>query len=187
MSAPQRYGAGAIAIHWLHALLVLFLIGWGLWMADLPKGPDRGWAFGIHKSFGLLAILFIIARIGWRIGHPPPPPNAALTPQENRLAGLGHLGLYGLLVLVPLAGLSSVNFTKYPLKFFGLEIPKFGYPDEAINQFFSTAHQWLAYALIALVAVHVAAAIRHGFKRDGTLERMSPHPKKKLDTEQAEA
>jgi len=178
MSSPSKYGVGAIAIHWLHALLVLFLIGWGLWMADLPKGPDRGWAFGIHKSFGLLAIAMIIVRIGWRLGHPPPPANPALTPMENRLAGLGHLGLYGLLVLVPLAGLTSVNFTKYPLKFFGIEIPKFGFEDDALNQLFSTTHQWLAWALIALVLVHVGAAIRHGLRRDGTLQRMSPHPAK---------
>lgn len=182
MNARQKYSGGAIALHWLHAALVLFLIGWGLWMADLPKGPDRGWAFGIHKSFGLLAIIFIIVRIGWRLGHRPPP-NTALTPQEDRLAGLGHLGLYALLVAVPLAGLSSVNFTKYPLKFFGIEIPKFGYPDEAINHFFSTTHEWLAYALMGLVAIHIAAAIRHGLRRDGTLARMSPHSSKPTENE----
>jgi len=178
MSGQPKYGAGAIAIHWLHALLVLFLIGWGLWMADLPKGPERGWAFGIHKSFGLLAIILIAIRIGWRLGHRPPPPNPALSPKEHRLASLGHLGLYGLLVLVPLAGLTSVNFTKYPLKFFGIEIPKFGYEDEALNHLFSATHGWLAWGLMALVAVHIAAAIRHGLRRDGTLQRMAPHPAK---------
>lgn len=175
MNAVVRYGRGAIALHWVHALLVLGLIGWGLWMADLPKGPERGWAFGIHKSFGLLAIIVIMVRLVWRAGHRPPPPNPALSPMEHTLATLGHRALYGLLVLVPLAGLTSVNFTKYPLKFFGLEIPKLGWPDEALNAVFSTTHQWLAWLLTALIVVHVLAALRHGLRRDGTVLRMMPH------------
>jgi cytochrome b561 len=170
---PARYGAGAIALHWTHALIVLGLIGWGIWMADLPKGPDRGWAFGVHKSFGLLAIALILLRLGWRAAHRPPP-NTAISGLEARLAHAGHLALYVLLVLVPAAGLTSVSFTKYPLKFFGIELPKPGFPDEGLNAVFSTTHKWLAWTLLALIVIHVLAAIRHGLRRDGTLERMLP-------------
>ena len=42
MNGNPRYGGGAIALHWIHALLVIGLITWGMWMADLPKGPERG-------------------------------------------------------------------------------------------------------------------------------------------------
>jgi len=173
MNGNPRYGGGAIALHWIHALLVIGLIAWGMWMADLPKGPERGWAFGIHKSFGLLAIALIIARIGWRLAHRPPP-NTAVHGLEARLASAGHVLLYVLLVVVPVAGLTSVNFTKYPLKFFGIDIPKPGHPDEALNAIFSATHQWLAWLLTALIVIHVLAAIRHGLKRDGTVQRMLP-------------
>ncbi len=168
-----RYSRVAMGLHWLMAVLVIGLMGWGLWMADLPKGPERGWAFGIHKSFGMLAWLLIFVRLAWRIGHRPPP-NPALSTTETRLANGAHHLLYVLLVIVPTMGLTSVNFTKYPLKFFGLEIPKAGWPDETLNALFSTTHKFLAWTLIAMVALHIAAALRHAMRRDGTMQRMLP-------------
>ena len=174
MNQPAgRYHPGSIALHWLHALVVLGLIGWGIWMADLPKGPERGWAIGIHKSFGLIAAFLIVCRIGWRIRHKPPR-NPALKGVDERLAKAGHATLYVLLVLVPVAGFTSVSFTEYPLKFFGIELPKPGYPDEALNDLFSTTHRWLAWSLLILIVLHVAAALRHALRHDGTLQRMLP-------------
>ncbi|QID17496.1 cytochrome b [Nitrogeniibacter mangrovi] len=173
MKSANRYGAGAIALHWIHAVIVLGLIGWGIWMADLPKGPERGWAFGIHKSFGLIAIALILVRIAWRAGHPPPL-HTGLSALEEKLAKAGHRLLYVLLVLVPAAGFTSVSFTKYPLKFFGIPLPKPGYPDETLNAIFSETHEILAWTLLAVIVIHVAAAIRHGVRGDGTLRRMLP-------------
>ena len=140
-------------------------------MADLPKGTERSWAFSVHKSFGLLAIALIAVRLVWRIGHRPPE-NPAVHGLERKLATGAHHLLYVLLVLVPAAGLTSVSFTKYPLKFFGIPVPKPGYPDEALNAFFSGTHSVLAWTLAALIALHVAAAIRHWLRRDGTMQRM---------------
>ena len=79
-------------------------------MADLPKGDERSWAIGVHKSFGLIAILLIIVRLAWRLGHPPPD-NPALAGAERKLASAAHRLLYLLLVLVPAAGFTSVSFT----------------------------------------------------------------------------
>ncbi|MCW5615068.1 MAG: cytochrome b/b6 domain-containing protein [Rhodocyclaceae bacterium] len=62
MSAA-RYGTPAIILHWVSAVLVIGLIGWGIWMADLPKGDERSWAIGVHKSFGLIAIWLIVVRL----------------------------------------------------------------------------------------------------------------------------
>lgn len=171
--SSNRYSSPAIVLHWLSAILVIGMIGWGIWMADLPKGAERSWAFGVHKSFGLLAIVLIAVRIAWRASHRPPD-NPALAGTERKLAAAAHHLLYVLLVLVPAAGLTSVSFTKYPLKFFGIPIPKPGYPDEALNAFFSNTHSVLAWTLAAVIAVHVAAAIRHGLRHDGTLQRMLP-------------
>ncbi len=171
--SPPRYSTPAIVLHWLSAVLVIGMIGWGMWMADLPKGAERSWAFGIHKSFGLLAIALIATRVVWRLGHRPPE-NPALHGIERTIATAAHHVLYVLLVLVPAAGLTSVSFTKYPLKFFGIPVPKPGYPDEALNAFFSGAHTALAWTLAALIVLHVAAAIRHWLRRDGTMERMLP-------------
>lgn len=62
MSAA-RYSTPAIILPWVSAVLVIGLIGWGIWMADLPKGDERSWAIGVHKSFGLIAIWLIVVRL----------------------------------------------------------------------------------------------------------------------------
>lgn len=176
MSAPSgtaRYGRGAIALHWLHAALVLGLIGWGLYMTDLPKGPERSFAIGVHKSFGVLALALLIIRLAWRKFHPAPA-DPRLSPGEHRLATAGHHLLYLLLAATPLAGYLSSSFTQYPMRVFGIVIPKAGWPDEAINAALSASHGFLAWALIGLIAVHLSAVVLHSFKGKPVLGRMLP-------------
>jgi len=171
----QTYDTGSRLLHWGHALLIVGLIGWGAWMADLPKGAERGWAIGIHKSFGLIAIFTVIFRLLWRLKHPAPPHQ--LPPIEAKLAIWGHRALYGLLAAVPLAGYTSACFTKYPMKFFGIELPKPGWPDEALNSFFSNLHAALAWALAAMIIAHVIAVIIHARQGRSVLYRMLPSRK----------
>lgn len=168
-----RYDGGAIALHWLHAVLVAGLIGWGLYMADLPKGPDRSFAIGLHKSFGMVALLLVALRLWWRLRHPAPP-DPRLSALEHRLANAGHHLLYLLLVATPLAGYLSSSFTQYPMRVFGVIIPKAGWPDEAINAFFNGAHKLFAWSLLVLVAIHVAAVVVHAFQGKAVLTRMLP-------------
>ena len=62
----------------------------------------------------------------------------------------------------------------YALKFFGLELPKLGWPDEAINGVFKAVHVYSAWAIAGLVGLHVAGALKHAIQRDGTLSRILP-------------
>lgn len=172
MSAP-RYDGGAIALHWLHAILVLGLIAWGLYMAELPKGPERSFAIGLHKSFGVVALLLVALRLWWRVGHPAPP-DPRLSRLEHLLAKTGHHLMYLLLLATPLAGYLSSSFTQYPMKVFGLAIPKAGWPDESLNALFNGAHKFFAWSLLALIVIHVAAVVLHGIKGKAVLGRMLP-------------
>lgn len=168
-----RYDRGSIALHWLHAVLVVGLIAWGLYMADLPKGPDRSFAIGLHKSFGVVALLLVVLRLWWRVRHPAPA-DLRLSATERRLAAAGHHLLYLLLVATPLAGYLSSSFTQYPMKVFGLAVPKAGWPDEALNAFFNGAHKLFAWSLLALVVIHVAAVVLHALQGKAVLTRMLP-------------
>jgi cytochrome b561 len=162
-----------MALHWLSAMVVAGLLGWGLYMVDLPKGPDRSWAFGVHKSLGLLAVLLVLVRVAWCARHPAPV-LAGIGRGVQRLAAAAHRLLYALLFAVPLAGLASASFTPYPLKFFGLALPKPGRPDPALNELLSGLHGVLAWALAAVIILHVAAAARHLLRGDGVVQRMLP-------------
>lgn len=172
MNAP-RYDRGAIALHWLHAVLVLGLIAWGLYMGGLPKGPERSFAIGLHKSFGIVALLLVALRLWWRLRHPAPP-DPRLGTVERRLAAAGHRLLYLLLVATPLTGYLSSSFTQYPMKVFGVAIPKAGWPDEALNAFFNGAHGVCAWTLVVLIAAHVGAVVLHALQGKAVLGRMLP-------------
>jgi cytochrome b561 len=167
------YTRTAAALHWGHAVLLVALVVIGLDMAGLPKGPERTAAFALHKSLGLVALAVIAVRLGWRL-RCPPPPHPGLDGAERALAASMHRLLYLLLLLVPLTGFASVCFTQYPLKFFGLPLPKPGWPDAELNALFGLLHKASLIALGLAVGLHLAAVLRHAWRRDGTLGRMLP-------------
>lgn len=171
MSA-QRYTLPAILLHWGQAVVVVWLLWLGWTMVDLPKGGERSAAYGLHKSLGLLAMGLVIVRLLWRARHPAPP--ALSVGGEARLAAAVHHLLYVFLVFAPVAGYLASSFTQYPLKFFGLEVPKLGWPDEGLNATFKQMHVVFVWSGAALIALHIAGALKHAVRRDGTIARMLP-------------
>ena len=171
MSA-QRYTLPAILLHWVQAVVVLWLLWLGWTMIDLPKGAERTAAYGLHKSLGLLALLLVVIRLIWRRGHSAPPTLA--TGWEASLATATHHMLYGFLFLAPLAGYLAPSFTPYAVKFFGIELPKAGWPDESLNSLFKLLHVTFVWFGAGLIVLHIAGALKHALKRDGTVQRMLP-------------
>ena len=168
----QRYTWPAILLHWAQAVVVIWLLWLGWTMVDLPKGAERSAAYGLHKSLGLLTLMLVAGRLLWRAKHPAPA--ALATGKEARLATAVHHLLYVFLVFAPLAGFLASSFTPYPLKFFGLGIPKFGWPDEGLNATFKLLHVIFVWGGAALIGLHVIGAIKHLVLRDGTVSRMLP-------------
>jgi cytochrome b561 len=71
--AEPTHHPAAKALHWITALLVLGLLGVGLWMTGLPLGFTKLYAYAWHKWIGLVVLLLTAARLLWRWRHPPPP------------------------------------------------------------------------------------------------------------------
>ena len=170
--SQQRYTLPAIALHWGQAIVVLWLFWLGWTMTDLPKGAERSAAYGLHKSLGLLALLLVSLRLIWRRGNPAPRPITG--GWEAKLATATHHALYLFLFLAPLAGYLASSFTPYAIKFFGFELPKAGWPDESLNSIFKLLHVVFVWGGAGLIALHIAGAIKHVVKGDGTLQRMLP-------------
>ena len=171
MSAA-RYSLPAMLLHWLQAALVLWLLWRGWTMIDLPKGAERTAAYALHKSLGLVALLLVAIRLGWRQMNRPPA--MTIGGWQAVLASLTHRALYVFLLGAPLAGYLASSFSTYPLKFFGIEVPKAGWPDESINALFKWLHIVFTWGGAGLVALHIVGAFRHGLGPDGVLQRMLP-------------
>lgn len=173
--AADRYSPIAMLLHWLVAALVLYLFWLGFNMVDLPKGPDRGAAFGLHKSLGLLVVLLMVARLVWRRRNPPPPLPANVARWQVRLSTGVHHGFYAMLFLHPLFGYLSAEFAGYGTKFFGIKLYNWGWKDQAINELFTECHEATGVVLLLLVLIHLAGAISHAVKRgDRVVRRMLP-------------
>jgi len=173
-----RYSRGAIILHWLIALLIIgnFI---GAWTSeDLPR-DQKIVMMGYHKANGILILLLTLVLIGWRFTYRPPALLETLKTWEAALARVTHTLFYVLMLAVPLAGLSlhSAFGKGMPVSMFGL----FDFPalpvatDKATIGLFNELHEVTATAMLVLVGLHVAAALKHQFlDRDGTMARMLP-------------
>ena len=177
--ADPAYDPVAITLHWLIALAVIGQIALGLGMIEIPKSPPgvRAYWFNVHKSIGMTIGLLVLVRLLWRLTHRPPALPPTLPGWQVRAAGVSHSLLYSCMIIMPLAGYLGSVFSGYPIRYFGTTLPGWGWKDEALKEFFSTVHLATAVAFIALIALHVLAALKHAFvDRDGVLQRMLPRP-----------
>lgn len=171
----QRYAPAPIALHWLMAAVLLAQLALGLWMVDLPKTPPglrAGW-FNVHKSIGILLGLLVLLRLAarWRWRAPAHP--GWLPRWQHHAAALTHAVLYLCMVVLPLSGLLGSGFTPYPVKFFGLALPRWSEPWPAGKDFCGELHEAAAWLLITALALHVAGAAWHLLRGDGIGRRMA--------------
>jgi cytochrome b561 len=174
----MRYDRIAMTLHWIIAVGVLAQIALGLWMIDIPKLPAgvRAYWFNLHKSIGMTLGVLIVVRLAWRMTHRPPPLPSTMPRWQVRAAGASHMLLYACMLTMPLAGYLGSVFSGYPIRYFGLVVPGWGWKDEALKDFFSTVHFIAALAFISLIKLHVLAALKHLlYDRDGVFHRMLPH------------
>jgi cytochrome b561 len=95
---------------------------------------------------------------------------------ERWAAGATHVALYGVLFVQPLVGLVMSWASGFPTILFGsFALPSPIATDQALYDTLSRVHEISAWAILALVAVHAGAALRHHVvKRDTVLLRMLP-------------
>ena len=172
---PGRYSLTAIALHWGMAVLLAGQVAIGLYMVELPKRtPDVAYYYGLHKSLGLVALMLVTVRLGWRLRSKPPVVLHTSAMQE-KAASIAHRLLYACMVLIPLSGFIGSNFGKYPVKFFGYALPQLGWEDPALQAIFRYMHEAFVWLLCALVAVHLLAVVYHSARSGmGLLRRMLP-------------
>jgi cytochrome b561 len=173
----QRYSNTAIALHWLLAAGILFQIGLGWYLGEVPRGtPARTVWVNFHKSVGLTLGALILVRLIWRLAHRPPPLPESMPAWERVAARANHALLYVCMVTMPVAGFAASNFSKFGVKYFGLvQIPPLGIDDQQIYAVFQGIHVGTSYLFVALIGLHVAAALKHLLiDRDGIVRRMWP-------------
>ncbi|MBK7001179.1 MAG: cytochrome b [Rhodoferax sp.] len=174
------YHGLSIALHWILALALLAIFSLGVYMADLPFSPQRIKLYNWHKWAGVTFLVLSALRLLWRVVTPPPDlPHAVVMamPGWQMLAYRATHGLmYVLFFAVPLIGWAYSSAAGFPVVLFGvLPLPDFVQANKPLAELIQPWHAASAFTLMALVLLHVAAALKHHWiDRDGLLERMLP-------------
>jgi cytochrome b561 len=183
--STHTYSRVAIILHWVMALGIAALAAMGLVMTHLKLEPMRLFQmYQMHKSIGITVLLAAFLRLAWRLSHRSPDLPETMPAVEKTAAAAGHFLLYAFMFALPLTGwaLVSASMLNIPTVLYGIlpwpDLPFLAsLDDKALAEaLLKLVHAYGAYALIALVAVHTAAALRHHFIiRDDVLSRMLPH------------
>lgn len=183
-SAPPAiptYRRGARILHWLTVALLAMQFPIGLYMTLRGKtlniwDATTNLLYSSHKLIGLIILIVVIARLAYRLLRGAPADEPTLSPWQCMASHLNHWGLYALLIAVPLAG--YVGISQFPaLDLFGIfSLPGIAEPDKTAAGTMFEIHRLMSMALLAMVALHVGAALWHHLvRRDNVLARMLPH------------
>ena len=171
-----RYTAPARLLHWLMAALLIGLLALGFYMSDLPLSPEKLQLYAWHKWAGVTAFILLAIRLLWRATHRPPALPASMSATAQRMAHLGHLALYALMIAIPLSGWLMSSAKGFQTVYFGvLPIPDMLDKNEEIGDLLALVHKSLNLLFVAVLAGHIGAALKHHFiDKDDILTRMLP-------------
>ena len=193
--STTSYTKTAKVLHWLIAIGIFFMFALGWFMEGLPKEAPKQMAydlfdlgiftwnlseeisprtfyFNLHKSIGVTIFALILIRVFWRITHKPPTLLSSYKAWERKLANGAHHLLYLLMVSLPVSGIIMATYSKYGIKWFGLEFIK-GLDNKDMRELFKEVHEIVGLVILLVIIVHIIGALKHKFiDKDETLKRM---------------
>ena len=179
-----RYSPVGIAFHWIMAFLILFQLGWGWTMAQLPAGGDKLYFYEVHSAAGLAVILLALGRFAWRLAIPGPVNDADTQGWQTTVSVAIHWLFYVTFFALPLSGwvMWSSIAEPGPLYLAGvIPWPQFPLGDLPLTMRWrimdvaEDVHIWVVVTLVIVVPLHVGAALKHHFwDRHDVLRGMLP-------------
>ena len=177
----QRYTGVAIALHWLIAAAILGTFLLGQYMTNLQLSPAKLKLYSYHTWIGVTIFLLVLARIAWRLAHRPPPPPASMPAWQHSAASIAHFFLYALTLAIPVSGWLMSSASGFQVVYLGvIPIPDLLAKSKDAAQELKQLHETLNWLMVLVVAMHVAAALKHHLMdRDDVLRRMLPFLKQR--------
>jgi cytochrome b561 len=171
-NGPDEFGLVTRILHWAMMLLVIGQLALGLRLSDMQPGLANLWLYGLHKTIGFAVLALILARIGWHIISPPPPP---LGPRDIAFwaARTAHWAIYVLLIAIPLTGWAGSSATGIDVMIADRwTVPPLVDASPEAEALWFRLHDILTKLLMALITLHMLGAFKREMEGDGTLTRM---------------
>ncbi len=173
MDQQSRFPLSMRLFHWGMVALLISLLAAGLTMVA-TLDPWQLTLLTVHKAFGILALVLVIARLMNRLTKRVPPLPVTLSTPQKWIAKASHWLLYSLMFIMPLSGFLMQFYAGRPIDVFGwFRLPAALNVDIELFALFRELHGWSALTLIAVITLHVAAALHHHFiRKDDVLKSM---------------
>lgn len=169
----RRVHPALVALHWALAALVLLAVAGIHLRGVLPSEHAwRPWLRHSHQFLGQLVFWLSLARLWVRLRHPVHA--AEGVPAWSRVAArASHALLYVVLVAQPVLGVLMQQTGGKEVEFLGLQMPTLMAPDAPTYFGIKKLHELVSYAFLALLGLHVCAALWHHLvRKDSTLRDM---------------
>jgi cytochrome b561 len=177
----QRYTGVAITLHWLIATVILGTFLLGQYMTNLQLSPAKLKLYSYHKWIGVTIFVLVLARLAWRLAHRPPAPPATMPAWQHSAAGIAHFFLYVLTLAIPISGWLMSSASGFQVVYLGMiPIPDVLAKNKEMAEQLKQLHEALNWLMVLVVALHIAAALKHHLvDRDDVLRRMLPFLKQR--------
>lgn len=183
-----EYTATAKLLHWLIAAFIVVQVALGLYMTRGALGHQLKFElYQLHKSMGITVLMLMAVRVFWRFLATTPAWPGHMRQWKRRAARNTHIALYALLLMVPLSGWAMISAVYSPFSFPTQLFNTIPWPHipaienlsvgqkKTVEPYLKNVHAALGWVLLALVLLHVAAALRHALiLKDGVMLRMVP-------------
>lgn len=177
MRHSSHYTRTAIGLHWIVALLIFATFGLGWFMTDIADASgSKMQYYAWHKWLGVTVFLVAVMRVLWRSFNQPPPLAENISKLQQLAAKIVHWLLYILILIVPLSGYFYSLAAGFAVVYLGIiPLPVLIQPDTQLAHTLKELHEILVYTMVALVVLHLMAALKHHiFDGDNTLAKMLP-------------
>lgn len=167
-------------LHWGMALLMVLMVVVAYTMMGMENSPNKWFLYGLHKSTGITILFLAVVRFLYRQMVAIPGSPKSLSPLMQKMAKLAHLGLYGLMMALPLSGYVMSVAGGHGVQYYNLfALPNLIAENKALAGLAHEGHEILAYILYVFFALHVLGALYHHFiLKDDVMARMVPGLKK---------
>ncbi|MDY7562425.1 cytochrome b [Pseudomonas sp. CCC3.2] len=176
MNNNARYHDLTIAMHWATALFIVLAIG-SVLLRDTVEDDDwQSFLLNLHRSMGVAILLLAIVRLLTRLIASSSSVNAGLPKSVRLAAKAGHGVLYLFLLALPLTGWLLTSAQGKTLSFFGVyDLPMLVSKNRDLADQLGGIHETGAWIFIALIGMHISAALWHHFwRKDQVLRSMLP-------------
>lgn len=168
-SPPKPYTSTRIYLHWISALVILWATLSGFGVTLLPVNhPVRQWVESVNPQITSLFIPLFAWRL-WLYLSAPSEQSAGIRDLQKSIAKLTHTLIYLSISGVLLTGVVMMN---HPVLLLGIiPLPQLLHSVPALADV-QQLHHLLCAMLAALVALHLAAVLRHQLRGRSVLRRM---------------